>query len=247
MTRTTTGPASLERRTLLRGSVFGGAFAMTGIQAACSTSSSGGPGSAPGEDGLSPNVRKRSSSTTSDQAGRRVLLAYFSRAGENYYYGDRINLTVGNTTVLARMIRDQLDCDLHEIEAAEPYSADYDAAVARNVREQEADARPEIANPLTSIEDYDVVLLASPIWNVRPPMIMRTFAESHDFRGKTVYPVTTYAMSGLGTSEREYAEACSGADIGEGLAVQGEEVRDNEQAVTAWLQRINGTEGTSND
>ena len=31
-----------------------------------------------------------------------TLLAYFSKAGENYYYGDRIDLTVGNTQVVAR-------------------------------------------------------------------------------------------------------------------------------------------------
>ena len=54
-------------------------------------------------------------------------------------------------------------------------------------------------------------------------MIMHTFAESHDFTGKTVHPFTTHAMSGLGTTEREYA-ACRGATLGEGLAVQGEEV-----------------------
>ncbi len=42
-------------------------------------------------------------------------------------------------------------------------------------------------------------------------MIMRTFARSVDFTGKTVHPVTTHAMSGLGTSVREYARACPGA------------------------------------
>jgi hypothetical protein len=42
---------------------------------------------------------------------------------------------------------------------------------------READARPAIADPLSSVARYDVVLLASPLWNVRPPMIMRTFAE----------------------------------------------------------------------
>ena len=55
--------------------------------------------------------------------------------------------------------------------------------MARNVREQEADARPAIADPLRSIAPYDVVLLASPLWNVRPPMIMRTFAGKYDFAG----------------------------------------------------------------
>jgi len=66
-------------------------------------------------------------------------------------------------------------------------------------REQDTDARPAIADPLPSIDKYDTVLLASPIWNVRAPMIMATFAERYDFAGKTVHPVTTYAMSGLGT------------------------------------------------
>src|SRR3954447_2525114 len=38
---------------------------------------------------------------TNAPAGRRVLVAFFSRAGENYYYGGRRNLTVGNTEVVA--------------------------------------------------------------------------------------------------------------------------------------------------
>ena len=56
---------------------------------------------------------------------------------------------------------------VERIEAAEPYSADYDDTVARNVREQDADARPRIANPLPDLARYDVVLLGSPTWNVR--------------------------------------------------------------------------------
>ena len=63
--------------------------------------------------------------------------------------------------------------------------------MARNVREQQRDARPAIANPLPSIDAYDTVLMASPIWNVRPPMIMLTFAERYDFTGVTVLPVAT--------------------------------------------------------
>src|SRR6266542_4000076 len=78
------------------------------------------------------------------------------------------------------------DLYVHRIEAADPYPDDYDPTVERNVREQQADARPAIANPLTSIERYDTVLLGSPIWNVRAPMIMSTFTESLDFTGKTL-------------------------------------------------------------
>jgi hypothetical protein len=139
--------------------------------------------------------------------------------------------------VLAGMIAGRLSCDVHRTRAAQPYSDDCDETVARNVREQEADARPAIANPLRSIGRYDVVLLASPLWNVRPPMIMRTFAERYDFSGKTVLPVATYAVSGLGTVADEYADACGGATIGRALAVRGERVRDAEDDIDAWLRR----------
>ncbi|WP_326732615.1 flavodoxin [Streptomyces phaeochromogenes] len=91
---------------------------------------------------------------------------------------------------------------------------------------------------MTKIEPYDVVLLGSPIWNVRAPMIMSTFAETYDFRGKTVHPVTTYAMSGLGTTERDYVRSCPGATIGEGLAVRGEEIREADAQVESWLRRV---------
>ena len=36
--------------------------------------------------------------------GRHVLLAYFSRPGENYSYGGRTTLNVGNTQIVADMI-----------------------------------------------------------------------------------------------------------------------------------------------
>ena len=175
---------------------------------------------------------------TSTASRRRVLLAYFSRPGENYYYGGRTNLKVGNTEVVARMISKLIRCDLYRIRAADPYPYDYEKTVSRNVREQQADARPRVANPLASIERYDVVLLASPIWNVRAPMIMSTFAESYDFTGKTIFPVTTYAMSGLGTTPEDYAVSCPGATIRRGLAVQGEKARTAEPAVEAWLRRV---------
>jgi hypothetical protein len=116
-------------------------------------------------------------------------------------------------------------------------SADYEETVERNVREQDGDARPAIANPLPSIDQYETVLLGSPIWNVRAPMIMLTFAERLDFSGKTVLPFTTYAMSGLGTVPDDYRRACKGARIGQGLAVRGEEVRGADAAAAAWLRR----------
>src|SRR5690606_14496627 len=146
----------------------------------------------------------------------QVLLAYFSRPGENYYYGDRTNLKVGNTEVMARKIRDLIDCDMYKIEPTNPYPESYDATVKRNVREQETDARPSIEGALPNIDGYGTVLLGSPIWSVRAPMIMTTFTEKLDFSGKIVVPFTTHAMSGLGTTARDYSASCRGATFAEG-------------------------------
>lgn len=176
--------------------------------------------------------------TASPSPGTSTLLVYFSRPGENYWYGERRTLEVGNTEVLAAMIADRVELDTYRIEAAEPYPADYEETVARNVREQDQDARPAIASPLPDLTGYDTVILASPIWNVRPPMIMSTFVESVSFEGKRVLPVTTHAMSGLGRSVAVYTELAAGATIGAGLAIQGEEVTDAGPDVERWLREV---------
>jgi flavodoxin len=215
-------PFTLGRRSFLRGALLNLAGVVLGAQmSSCAESS--------------PHHVEAGPTST----GSKVLLAYFSRAGENYSYGGRTNLKVGNTEVLAGMISRSVRCDVYRIEPVHPYPDNYDETVERNVQEQNANARPAIANPLASIKRYDIGLLGSPIWNVRAPMIMSTFAESFDFTGKTVFPFTTYAMSGLGTTVRDYSVLCRGATIGKGLAVRGEEVSNAGAAVSAWLRRIN--------
>ena len=68
-------------------------------------------------------------------------------------------------------------------------------------------------------------------------MIMTTFTEALDFTGRTVHPVATYAVSGLGNIERDYATSCRGATLRQGLAVRGEEVAAAGPAVRSWLRR----------
>jgi flavodoxin len=185
---------------------------------------------------------RNASPTTSGgaDAGRKVLLVFFSRAGENYFHGGRKVLKVGNTKVVAGFIRDALSCDLFEIRPTEPYSERYDPTVERNAREQNENARPRIIDLPDSIAAYDAVVIGSPIWNVRVPRVMLTFAEHFDFKGKTVYPFTTHAMSGLGHAVEEYEAACRGAAIGKALAIQGEEAEQSRPEVEAWLRSALG-------
>lgn len=233
----------LARRSFLRFALLGATSLVVGCQTNTLATLSPAPATNRPSGGStipSTSVSSPSSDAPADRDAttRRVLIAYFSRAGENYFNGGRTVLEVGNTEVLAGMIEDRLACDVFRIEAVDPYPEGYDETVARNVAEQEADSRPAIVNALESIDAYDTILLGSPIWNVRTPMIMSTFTERFDFTGKTVYPFVTFAVSGLGSTERDYGKTCRGATIGEGLAVRGEEVNDGGPAAEAWLQQV---------
>jgi len=188
--------------------------------------------------GRRSQARSRSSDPSGPVPGGEVLLVFFSRAGENYFNGGRKDLTVGNSEVVAGMVRDALRCDVFQIKAVDPYPHSYDATVQRNVREQNDDARPKIANLPASLGGYRTILIGSPVWNVRAPRIMLTFAERYDFAGKTIYPFTTYAMSGLGSVVDEYRAACRGAKLGEALAIRGEEAAGSRKAVDRWLRGI---------
>lgn len=220
----------MDRRSVLHGALVLGAGVVAGTLAACAPTDT--------KDIMPSHTPERDDLTTApaQAAGSRILLAYFSRPGENYHYGDRIDLKVGNTQVVAGMISRATGADVYRIEAADPYPDDYDATVARNAREQREDARPAIATTLPSLADYGTILLGSPIWNVQEPMIMRTFVESFDLTGTTIHPFVTYAVSGMGGVERDYTRLCPGAALGEGLAVQGEEAGHARRKVEAWLR-----------
>lgn len=214
------------RRQLLRSAVAGAiSAAAAGLLAACTTSESEGRAvTAPA------NPAPSSAAAT--------LLVYFSRPGENYWDGGRRTLDVGNTEILANLIRDQIGCDVFRIEAADAYSDRYDPTVARNVEEQNSDARPAIADALPDLSQYGRVLLGSPIWNVQPPMIMATFAEGADLTGKDIHPFVTYAVSGLGNTASFYRDLNTGGQLRDGLAVRGENVRDSSTIATIkqWLR-----------
>ena len=55
----------------------------------------------------------------------KCLIAYFSRPGNNYVNGQIVNLPVGNTEVVAKMIHEMTSGDLFHIEAVNAYPADY--------------------------------------------------------------------------------------------------------------------------
>lgn len=175
-------------------------------------------------------------------AGNNVLVAYFSRAGENYVNGAVRKLAQGNTQVVARMVAEITGGDLFRIEPVRTYAADYAACTEEAADEKRRAARPELRALPESIDGYDTVVLGYPNWWGTMPMAVYTFLESLDFAGKAILPFCTHEGSGLSSTERDIAKACPEAQVLAGLAIHGADVAMAPErvrpAVEAWLSRI---------
>lgn len=108
----------------------------------------------------------------------------------------------GVTAALAQRLSRAAGADLFEIKPAVPYtSADLDwtnASSRSSVEMKNPTSRPEIAEKLPSMADYDVVFLGFPIWWYVAPTIINTFLESYDFSGKTIALFATSGGSPMG-------------------------------------------------
>jgi hypothetical protein len=206
------------------------ALALAASLSACSTSGND-VGSRESAESLPPSMPETASSpaslaedsTESEDSvqGSKILVAYFS--------------ATGSTENVAKKIAEYLDADLFEIIPETPYTEadlDYNSDCRANDEQQDDAARPAIAAGcvVEDMADYDVVFLGHPIWWGIPPKIMRTFAESYDWSGKTIIPFCTSGSSGY--SSEGLPELTGGAQWLEGRRFSEEAaVRD----VAEWI------------
>ncbi len=169
-------------------------------------------------------------------ADAKVLVAYFSRTGENY--GVDV-IEKGNTEIIAEMIASKKGGDLFRIESVNAYPSGYDDCTEVAKEEKDSNARPELTASVTDFDDYDVIYLGYPIWWSDMPMPVYTFLESYDFSGKTIIPFCTHAGSGLSGTVKSIQTACSGATVCDGFAIAGTTAQNDresaEKQVSDWL------------
>lgn len=169
---------------------------------------------------------------------KKILVAFFSRAGENYAVG---HIEQGNTHIVAEMIASATGGTLFRIEPATPYPDDYRACTEMAQREKRSKARPALVGNIAA-EEFDVIFLGYPNWWGDLPMCVYTFLEQHDWQGKVVIPFCTHEGSGLSDTGNRLRAACRGASVLNGLAVRGS-VAQNEREkarkqVLEWLKQL---------
>ena len=125
-----------------------------------------------------------------------ILIAYYSRAGENYFGGSYRRIPGG---------------DLLELRQAQPYSDDYRTCVAQARADWQQSVRPELLGLPKDLSGYDRIYLGYPNYCGTMPMAVYTFLEHYDFTGKLICPFCTHEGSGLSQTERDIRKAAPGA------------------------------------
>ena len=165
----------------------------------------------------------------------KTLIAFFSRADENYFAGAMRYVKVGNTEIVCDLINGMISADMFKIEMKHPYSSVYMTCIEEAKKDLREKARPELAAYPDSLDAYDTVILAYPNYWGTIPMAVATFLEKYDFTGKTILPLCTNEGSGMGGSERMIRQCAPGADVKKGLPIAGSEAANAGGSVKRWL------------
>ncbi len=161
----------------------------------------------------------------SNSESGKILIAYFSWGG--------------NTKGVAEEIQRQTGADLFEITLVNPYSSDYNTVLDEAQRDQNAQARPELAGHVDNMDEYDTVMIGYPNWWASIPMPIASFLEEYDFSGKTIIPFCSHGGGRFGQSLTAIAKLAPNAAMGESLSIHYSGGSELSSDVTDWLEKNN--------
>ena len=167
----------------------------------------------------------------------KILIAYYSRKGQNYVNGSIKNLVKGNTEIVAEFIQKAVGGDMFEIDTVKNYPVDYTECTEVAQAELRQKARPELKKYLPNIDEYDKIFLGGPCWWSYYPLAVMTFLERYDFGGKKIIPFMTHEGSGMGSSVGQIKKACPNSTVAQGLAIHGADAKNSESQVVSWAKK----------
>ena len=147
----------------------------------------------------------------------------------------------GHTKMITDKIKEKLDCDVLEIETVIPYSTDYDTVVNDEQNSERSNFLPEIKDININLDNYDEIILGTPVWWYRPAPAIRSFLTKYDLTGKTVLPFATNA-GWLGKTFIEIKNMCPNSNVKNNMNIVFESYKDilvtSEDEINNWIKTI---------
>jgi flavodoxin len=176
-------------------------------------------------------------SNAQSMSPKKILIVYLSRTN--------------NTKAIAEIIQKNVGGNLVALELDKPYPENYQQTVQQVVKENETDYLPPLKTKIDSIENYDVIFIGFPTWDMQMPPPMKSFLHQYNLSGKTVIPFNTNAGYGVGSGFETVKELCSNSNVLEGFSIKGgierdgvlfvmkdEKLKEAETEVKEWLRKI---------
>jgi len=156
----------------------------------------------------------------------KKLVVYFSASGV--------------TAKLSKNLSEVINADIFEIRPKVPYTEedlDWRNSKSRSSLEMnDLSYRPEIAEKIDNIHEYDTIYIGFPIWWYIAPTIINTFLESYDLTGKIIIPFATSGGSGMGRTNEKLLTSCAVAILLDGKRW---DVNASKQELADWVNGIN--------
>ncbi len=199
------------------------------VSTACKGTASPTPSEGRGEQAKSESARQL------EGDGGKLLVVFFSHAGDNYSVGD---IKVGNTKIVADYISELTGADQFEIVTHKYDGMAYRPLCDLAKEEQQNGELPPFEGTIEDIDQYDTVFIGGPVWWGTYPQVVFTFFSKYDLSGKTIIPFTTHEGSGLGNCAKDVRKTYPNANVLEGFSMYGHDVREGKGRVEEWLKKL---------
>ena len=149
----------------------------------------------------------------------------------------------GHTKMIAESIQKKLKCDILEIKPVKPYSTDYQTVEDEEQNNESAKKTPEIEKIDEDLNNYDEIIVGSPVWWYTIVPVIRTFLKENDLSGKIIKPFATNA-GWLGRTFQEIEKLCSNSTVDKGMNIVFTEDYNENELVTSpdevdkWIESL---------
>lgn len=149
----------------------------------------------------------------------------------------------GHTKMIAENIQQKLNCDILEIKPVKPYSTDYQTVVDEEQNNSSVGKTPDIQKIDKNINEYDEIIIGTPVWWYTIAPVIRTFLTQNDLSNKTIKPFATNA-GWLGHTFQEIQKLCHDSRVDKGMNIVFTEDHHVSQLVTSpdeideWIEKL---------
>ena len=158
-----------------------------------------------------------------------------SYASQNVTEGEKL---VGTAQMVAGWIVDETGGDVFPIQTAFTYPEAFWDTVTVIEGQEKDHVHPRMAAIPEDMTGYDTVWLVTPIWAYSVCLPVRSFLESVDLSGKTVYVFTTHCGSGMSDAMEVVQALQPNADVRKGMAIASDTFDGIREQVLQFVQGI---------